>query len=468
MNLRRLSEEENFMIKLFKTLYYSFLSLTFLCFNSYGGITPNLLISKGKTIKGSSTSNLSALVDGKFSGSGWSISANSWVAINVGNGHSKIFLCWDSPMQIWSDSVALPLAVGKTCWQDVKMPFEYQISTSDSSTTGLDGQWTEAVSIKNNVVAGRGHIIDFSGKSWVKMSIASGVGQLDEIGIFDASNGLQDSWIFIGTSISQMAFRSNIPAKGFSDIITDLHSAFTPALIRGGIGCILSSNFKDDILKYLSNAGNVHFWAIEMGTNDAWGGTNTNVAAYKANMQLVIDSCNAHNIQPVIARMIATNPNKTIDGKWQIHPDFLTAIDDLVSKNNLIAGPDFYNFFLANSTQLNNDGVHPSATGAASIQRLWAEKMDTLIYQKSSAISSFISGNLSFSHKFNALSQNKRIILRTTTAGTASIFSINGEILAQFDIPAAGSFPYKSIPGFYLARFASKSGAVETIPVLNR
>jgi hypothetical protein len=454
------------MTILSKMLFYVVFSVMLFFSFSYG-LTPNPLISKGKTIKGSSSSNLSVLVDEKFSSSGWTISANSWVAINVGKGPSKVFLCWDSPMQIWSDSIALPLATGKSCWQTVNMPYEYKILTSDSSTTGTDGQWTEAVSISNNVVASRGHLIDFAGKSWIKMSITSGTGQLDEIGVFDASNGLQDSWIFIGTSISQMAFRSNIPPKTYGDLVyaaTD--SLFTPTIIRGGIGCIYSANLADHLSKYLANAGNVHFWAIEMGTNDGWD--KLPAASFKANLQRVIDSCKAHQIEPIIARMIATNQAKA---GWQVSPDYLAAIDDLTLQNNLIAGPDFYNYFLQHQSELSSsDGVHPNGvTGAASIQRLWAEKMDSLVYKKSSAVKPKSRIACAARSNFSAFSRNKRLVLHANMPGTAFIFGMNGKIIDKITVPSAGSYAWKNTPGLYLIRFTiAKNGLTETIQALNR
>jgi hypothetical protein len=70
--------------------------------------------------------------------------------------------------------------------------------------------------------------------------------------------------------------------------------------------------------------------------------------------------------------MIATN---SVLAGWQVHQAFLNAIDDLTSQNNLIAGPDLFTYFVAHPTELNSDGIHPNATGAASIQRLWAQKM---------------------------------------------------------------------------------------------
>jgi hypothetical protein len=221
----------------------------------------------------------------------------------------------------------------------------------------------------------------------------------------------------------------------------------------------------DDISKYLANAGNIHFWAIEMGTNDGWD--KLPAASFKANLQRVIDSCKAYQIEPVIARMIATDSAKA---KWQVSPDYLAAIDDLTLKNNLIPGPDFYNYFKQHQSELApNDGVHPNGvTGAASIQRLWAEKMDSLVYKKSSAVKpkSHIVCALP---KFSAVSQNKRLILHAEMPGIASIFSINGKMMDKIIMSTAGSYTWKNTPGFYLIRFtAAKNNLVETIPALNR
>ena len=63
-----------------------------------------------------------------------------------------------------------------------------------------------------------------------------------------------------------------------------------------------------------------------MGTNDAWGGSNANVETFTKNLQTIIDTAKAHGVTPIIARMIATNPEIA---KWQVHQDYLDAIDKL-------------------------------------------------------------------------------------------------------------------------------------------
>ena len=349
-----------------KLFYFPFVLLFLVICLGVPAIVSNPIISRGKPVY-TSSGVAQYLVDDKFNTTSWTVTANSWISIHVNSCPSKVFVNWNNPVYAWSNVLSPP-----SCPNTNSFPVDYNLLTSSNSTNGIDGQWTIADSIRGNIVTARGHLINFSGAGWVKMQIIKGGGQIDELEVFDASNGDSDVWFFPGTSITANTYKGTPPAQNFADLITRGASGYNPAMIRGGIGCITSSDFVKNLPKYLLMAGNTHFWAIEMGTNDAWGGTNANVTLFKKNMQLVIDSCIAYGIQPIIARMIATN---SVLAGWQVHQAFLNAIDDLTSQNNLIAGPDLFTYFVAHPTELNSDGIHPNATGAASIQRLWAQKM---------------------------------------------------------------------------------------------
>jgi hypothetical protein len=113
-----------------------------------------------------------------------------------------------------------------------------------------------------------------------------------------------------------------------------------------------------------------------MGTNDAWGGGDWDLDAYVKNMQTIIDSAKAHGITPIIARIIATNPEKS---GWQINSAFIDAVDKLVEDNKLPKGPDFYSYFLKHPELLGNDGVHPNSEGGGqAMHHLWAEALAPL------------------------------------------------------------------------------------------
>jgi len=79
---------------------------------------------------------------------------------------------------------------------------------------------------------------------------------------------------------------------------------------------------------YLANAGSLHYWAIEMGGNDAWGGGPEGVPNFAANLSRFVDSARAHGIEPILARPTATD--SSVAG-WQVDPgDAATLIALLV------------------------------------------------------------------------------------------------------------------------------------------
>lgn len=203
------------------------------------------------------------------------------------------------------------------------------------------------------------------------------VGQILEIEAFDISDNGNDTWFFMGTSISQMGLKQQETDTTIADLIHARFPEYTPAMLRGGIGCINSTEVVSHISDYLKYAGNVNFWAIEMGTNDAWGGGDWNAENFRNNMQTIIDSAKANGITPVLARIIATDPNKA---NWQVNPKFLQIIDELTESNNLPKGPDFFSFFSEHPELLASDGVHPNGEtgGGQAMHHLWAEALAPL------------------------------------------------------------------------------------------
>ena len=82
------------------------------------------------------------------------------------------------------------------------------------STNGKNGTWTTVVTVTGNLVMNRAHSFDFTGQRWARLVLTGptpktyeyGI-QLDEILLHDVSNGTDDSWIFVGDSITAEIFR---------------------------------------------------------------------------------------------------------------------------------------------------------------------------------------------------------------------------------------------------------------------
>ena len=227
----------------------------------------------------------------------------------------------------------------------------------------------------------------------------------------------------------------------------------------------------EHLSEYLEYAGNVKFWAIEMGTNDAWGGGDWNLNTYVSNMQTIIDSAKAHGITPVIARIIATDSAKA---GWQINPAFLEAVDKLVEDNDLPQGPDFYSYFKEHPELLASDGVHPNAEtkGGQAMHHLWAEALAPLYAAGDTATTKPDSSTaLKTASKFVApriYAQGKNIFVEGNLLNVTSVtlVSATGQLISQKALSENyGQVQFENIQtGQYIAIIRSKN-AVQTSTV---
>lgn len=337
---------------------------------------PNPLISLGATVFASvDVTDANKLTDGTYhSGVGTNFGIPSeniqtWAAIQVSAGPTRLLLTW-----------------ADTGWMEYNAtsggaPLGYRIDVSADSTDGEDGTWTSAVSVNDNPVRTRGHSFDFDGMSWVKFiaTAASGDGnggaidiQIDEIALYDISasstNRPQNTWFFMGDSITQGAFHRSLGNYNFDAIIGKQNPAFRPAFLSGGVGDEFSSDGVGHIEQWLALNPDFQHFTIAYGTNDAWGNKSVTDSEYKDNM--------AHIIQAVLAagRTVHLSLIPYVDGTTHTTlPEFNQALIELTAEYNLSCGPDLYNWFKNNPKELGDDGVHPNDPGNRSINTLWAQ-----------------------------------------------------------------------------------------------
>lgn len=350
------------------------------CFGlSVFGISPVMLVSKDKTVYTSQGAS-SILTDNLIMNTSatYAISNGSWLAVNLENAFQDVLFIWNNPTYSWGNDIAS----SDECDQTLSFPVHYTLEVSSNSTNGSDGTWTVVETVANNTVTARGHVVDMNGASWIRMSVVQGGGSLNEIQVFDLAAGGDDVWFFTGTSISAHTYKGMSPASDYATLVNADFPSFTPAMIRAGIPCINSKDVIDSISTLMYLAEGAKYWAIELGMSDGWDGSNGNVANFAQNLQSIVTFCKNNGIEPVFARPPATNP---VVAGWQLHADLLAAIDNIVSVNDLIEGPDLYSYFLSNPQLLDDDGIHPNSDGAAAIQQLWSEKM-ALLYQQANQL----------------------------------------------------------------------------------
>jgi acyl-CoA thioesterase-1 len=344
-----------------------------------GGRRPNPIISRNKTTF-SSPAGGAAVVDGVYHNGGWSIvgpttQAPGWVAIRIGAGPTRVLVSWDDGATYNYRTVTTELVYG--------MPAAYHIDVSANSTNGSDGTWTTAVTVANNTVRTRAHSVEFSGQSWVKMVITgtsanlSGYRvQIGEIDVHDLSAvavGIpDDTWFFMGDSITAFSYdRAAAHQPAFATLINGASPAFFPAMINGGVGSETTINALARVDDALTLNSDYRIFALSYGTNDSTG--TVSAAAFRTNLQMIIDRVKAAGRTPILARIPFAN-----DGGHAAIPAYNTVIDDLTRTNQLRPGPDLYTWFQTHTNQFMPDNLHPNDAGQLAINQLWATAMRSL------------------------------------------------------------------------------------------
>jgi acyl-CoA thioesterase-1 len=355
----------------------------------------------------SSSSGSSVVVDGHYHNGGWpaltpTVATPSWVALKLAAGPTRVLVSWDDG-GTYDYNVYREVPAAGANRQVYGFPGDYQIATSADSTNGMDGTWTPAVTITGNSVRTRAHSIDFTGQTWVKMTITAaptsvttpsnatvpvdapnGV-QISEIDVHDISSSgtciPDDTWFFMGDSITAFAYdRADIHQPSFAAGIHTASSTFFPAMINGGIGGELSQDGLARMPQTLTLNPDYRFVVLAFGTNDA-ANNQTPAATFQSNMQSMITMVKAAGRIPVIPHVPFSG-----DGMHGGLPQYNAVIDTLVQQNGLMAGPDLYAYFMQNQQLFvcppcggrTTDNLHPDDTGLADMNALWTTAMRPL------------------------------------------------------------------------------------------
>jgi len=330
---------------------------------------PNPIISRHATTFASS-GNGAPVVDGQYHNGGWGAGTlPAWVAIKLTSPASKVLVSWDD-----GGTYNYEDPTGTTVYG---FPADYHFEVSADSTKGTDGTWTPVgMAVTGNKVRTRAQSFDFTGMTWIKMVItaappnegSNGV-QIAEIDVHDisATGSADDSWFFMGDSITAFAYdRGSLHQPSFAAGINMASPTYFPAMINGGIGGELSSGGLARLDEVLGLNPDYQFICLTYGTNDEWG-NHTDTSAFRSNMQMMIDKLVAANKTPILTHIPFSD-----DGNHNTLPLFNAVIDDLTATNHLQVGPDFYAYFMANPTQLqDSDHVHPNDDGRLAMNMLW-------------------------------------------------------------------------------------------------
>lgn len=240
--------------------------------------------------------------------------------------------------------------------------------------------WKVAETVTENTLSSRQHIVSFTGYNWIRLHITgvdgkgSGTCMLN-FDIHNVSNGISDSWLFLGDSITAGGM-NNCYGTGFATYLNRLDSRYFPVQENGGIGGITSTDGRNNIDRWLKTFPGKYV-SIAYGTNDAWGNQSGTQKYYENTVYMVQAVIDAGKI-PVLPKI----PYAKESGVQDYEQDYNAMIDKIYTEYpQVIPGPDFYSIIQEHPEYLSSDGVHPCSEGYEEMRRIWAETMYERVYQ---------------------------------------------------------------------------------------
>ncbi len=260
----------------------------------------------------------------------------------------------------------------------VPSKYTIEVNAAPGGTYPEDG-WEVKETVEGNTLHSRQHVVDMEGYNWIRMNIAEGDGKAGgsisiQMDVHNASEGVADSWIFFGDSITAGGMM-NCYGSPYAELVNAIDSRYFPVQENGGIGGIFSTDGRNNIDRWLASFPGKYV-SIAYGTNDAWG-NQTGAEKYYENTVYMIEAALALGKTPVLP----TIPYATESGVNSYLDDYNAMVQKIYTEYpDVIKGPDFDAYFRENPDMLSSDGVHPSSEGYAAMRQLWADTMYAAVY----------------------------------------------------------------------------------------
>ncbi len=347
----------------------------------YAQSEPNPVISRNCPAYSQSSPSTAASANDSFYYSFWSGTASDYLAYDLSDvpaaQRKKVLAVWYNATGQYDYTVVNQNSNG--------MPTDYtiELNKAEGGKYPEDG-WEVVDTVSENTLHSRQHVVDMEGYNWIRMNVNKADGKSGgsvqiNFDIHNVSDGIEDSWIFFGDSITAGGMM-NCYGTGFAEYINQLDSRYYPAQENGGIGSIFSTDGAKNIERWLETFPGKYV-SIAYGTNDAWG-NQTGAQKYYENTAFMVEKTLNAGKTPIVPKIpYSTEPGVN---------SYLDSYNDMVDKiyndyPQVIKGPDFDKYFRENPDLLSSDGVHPSSEGYDGMRKLWAKTMYENVYTQNIA-----------------------------------------------------------------------------------
>lgn len=260
------------------------------------------------------------------------------------------------------------------------VPSDYtvEVNAADGGVYPEDN-WKVVETVTGNTLHSRQHVVDMTGYNWLRINISGNGGKSGgntsiNMDVHNVSDGISDSWIFYGDSITACGMM-NCYGTGFATFVNRLDSRYFPIQENGGIGGITSTDGAENIDRWLESFRGKYV-SVAYGTNDAWGNPS-NTEKYYNNTAYMVEKITEAGKIPVVPKI----PYATESAVGDNVPAYNAMIEKIYENYpQVIKGPDFEKLFRENPDLLSADGVHPNDNGYAAMREMWASVMYENVY----------------------------------------------------------------------------------------
>lgn len=361
----------------------------------FAEVTPNPVISRNSPA---------------YSGNGQASAGNDEHYFSFWQSTSPDYLAYDlssvpdsekkQVIAVWYNTSSFDMIGSYTSQNGKPTDYTIEVNSADSGDYPTEG-WEIVETVAENKLASRQHLVNMEGYNWIRINVSKADGESGRqssinFDIHNVSEGISDSWLFLGDSITAGGM-NNCYGTGFATYVNRIDENFFPIQENGGIGGIRSIEGKENIDRWLS-VSEAKYVSIAYGTNDAWGNAGA-VESYYENTKYMIDAILEADKIPVLPKI----PSSTnADVKPNI-PLYNAKVEQLYDEygDRLVHGPDFEEFFIKHPEYLSSDGVHPEGDGYDAMRQLWAETMYNEVYKNSTPSPEYLIGDVNNNGSFN-------------------------------------------------------------------
>jgi len=303
-----------------------------------------------------------------------------WIVYNLNGAGSvgKVLVVWYDDQTSPYDYSLIP------GYRPIGLPRDY---TLEINAQGNHGQppatgWTQVVRVTGNTYHSRQHLINMTGRHWLRMSIRTALGgpgatlHLDVYALH-SNPPLSGDFLFLGDSITQgpalhLPFNSVV---SIPQLIAGKGTGGLPVEEDGGIQDMTPANSLAHLGTWL-NLFPGKYVALNYGTNAALHGCMSQSAVF-GYFNTMVQEVLARGLIPIIPHIL-----------WGAYPMIQrcgpavnAAIDQIYAEYpQVLRGPDFWEIF-QNHPEWLHDRIHPNAIGIGVYRQHYATLLCAEVYQ---------------------------------------------------------------------------------------